>query len=212
MRRYTDLSKEELAVLNNEDIKHFIDLEIAIAGIKPVIKPVPPVLAEMKLQKTETAYEVFGILFKEQADALAVSQMKVLRADYDYYGSGSYEYRYLTPNESNAVKTEQFYTKEEVKAHSQVIKENMVLQKAYNEAEKAYNSFVTETKEIRDAIYGAVNDARAFFTQVEKMKQQYQHYLKLTEGDEKIARNFFDNAYGVLEEEYAKRVWEKDED
>lgn len=206
MRRYTDLTKKELAELSQEELDRFIELELAYAGITPVMCPVKPVIKEIALDASEVAYEVFGVLFKNQEDALVVSQMEVLREDYDYYGAG-YAYKYLKLNDNNAVKTEKYYKKEEVLAVKDVLKGNRLLEEEYDKQKKSYDAFLKDTEAIRDSVREAVTAAHTFFQRVAAMKLQYQRYLTLAEGDEKIARNFFDSAYGILEEEYETAVF-----
>lgn len=206
MRRYTDLTKKELVGLSKEDTDRLIDIEIAYAGIEPVYAPTEPNLKDVKLLKSHTAFEVFGILFANQEDAITVSQMLTFREDYDYYGSG-YDYKYLSRNDDNGVKTRYFYEKNDVAAVKEILQENRLLQEKYNEEEKAYKAFVKSTSEIRNGVLDAITAAHNFFQRVTAMKLQYRKYLNLSEGDEKIAMNFFNSAYGELTEEYAIAVF-----
>ena len=206
MRRYTDLTKKELAELSQEELDRFIELELAYAGVTPVMYPVKPMIKEIALDMSEVAYEVFGVLFKNQEDALTVSKMEVFREDYDYYGAG-YNYKYLKLNDNNGVKAEKYYKKEEVLAIKDVLKGNRLLEEEYGKQKKMYDAFLKDTEAIRDSVREAVTAAHTFFQRVAAMKLQYQRYLTLAEGDEKIARNFFDSAYGALEEEYETAVF-----
>ena len=57
MKRYDELTHEELVALTETDIERLVELEIAHAGII-----------------SETAFQVAGMLFKNESDAIAVAR------------------------------------------------------------------------------------------------------------------------------------------
>lgn len=62
MKRYTDLTTEELANLSSEAIKKFIEIEVAFAGVKMIPKPLPYEPFNFQVKPAMKAYSVKGIL------------------------------------------------------------------------------------------------------------------------------------------------------
>lgn len=194
MKRYDQYSKEELAVLTEEQINTLVDLEIAYAGVMPAERPTPPSYEDVKMNKSEAAYSVYGIYFKNQSDALAVSGMQVFRQDYDY-AAGGYDYKYLRENTSNEVKTEFFYKKEDVKRFKDTLIQNKTLKDQYESDKKDYDKYFDSTSKIRTAVWEAYREACRFVNSVNNAKNMYDKYLQLAEGDKAIAKKFFLDAY-----------------
>jgi hypothetical protein len=74
MKRYDEYSKAELAEVSTETLNTLIDLELAHEGVLPVVPPTPLPEFSAGIKPTETLYEVFGILFAKQEDAITTEQ------------------------------------------------------------------------------------------------------------------------------------------
>jgi len=63
MKRYQDLSHDELIALGEAGVQRFIDIECAHAGIVPVTKPETFQLEKESLKKSDVFYEVGSVDF-----------------------------------------------------------------------------------------------------------------------------------------------------
>lgn len=195
MKRYDEYSKEELAELSEEQINTLVELEIAYAGILPAICPQPIPPFDPGIKPTHELYECCGLLFESQADAISLSGMSVSSKDYDYY-SGGVQYQYATKRDyDSSVKKIFLYHKEDVDRVKAALKERKELEESYKAAQKEYDKFVKETSEIRSTVFTAWREALKFRSAVSEAKRVYEKYLTLAEGNEKIADQFFTDAY-----------------
>jgi hypothetical protein len=113
MKRYTDLMHEDLIILKDEDIERLIDIEIAHEGIMPVGCSVVPSLETEGVVKSEIAYEIGGILLKNEEDALTVSRMEQFNTAYDYQ-AGGYNYQWLDPVTERTITKKNFYRQSDI--------------------------------------------------------------------------------------------------
>lgn len=194
MKRYNEYSKAELAQVSQEDLQTLIDLEFANEGILPEIKPAELPPFDSGIKPTEIFYKVFGVLFKNQADANTVSEMEAVSEDYDYYGAG-YNYKYAGPKMCGAVSREVFYSKSDVMRLGLVLAERKKAEELYKEASKKYSEFLETTSNIRNEINDTYREACDFIRKVVYAKQMLEKYRLLADGNERIARNFFLAAY-----------------
>lgn len=195
MKRYTDLTKDELADLTDEDLQRYIDIEIAYAGITPVIEPVPVPDFDPGIKPKVKAYEVCGIVVKDIKDAQTIAGMKTYSADYDYYGSGS-NYKYLTERYNrDEIKTIYFYEKDDVTRIKAQLKDRKDTVDHYNEMKGDWDKYQEKTSSCRSEVMTAYREAVHYQRRVEHGKQQYERYLKLAEGETSIANRFFSDAF-----------------
>jgi len=194
MKRYYDLSREELCDLSSEEIQNLIDLEIAYAGILPILEPNPPKLTDVVIEKNVKMYRVHGLLFKSNEDAAIIANMDVYQESYDYYGAG-YDYKYAERRDNEAVTTVNFYNKDRVKNLRADLSINKELKDKYDKDKSEYDKWYKETSTIRDKVRGAINKAWEEKRELELAQSMFQKYLRLADNDEEIARTFFRDAY-----------------
>lgn len=198
MKRYTDYEPAELAKLEDDSILTLIEIEIATEGIIPVeapqLLPVPPV----DLDKTMEAVECRGILFENAEDAMVFQKMKVLHENYSN-ATGGYSYKFLQPEAeghyNTGIETKKFYDKQILLKVQELLTERDRIQTINNEAEDEFSSYQKSTREIRSKVWAAVHEARDEMQRIERAKEVYQKHLILADGDERIADNFFFDAY-----------------
>lgn len=194
MRRYTDLTKKELSELSEEQRNHYIDLEIAFAGIVPVLQPQPFLQREPLLEKKDLVFNIFGDFYvKTLEDVEAISKIQIFTSKYDYYKAG-YDYKFMEETEVSATPTK-FYLKEDIDHQGTALKEYKDKKEAYQTEFKEYESFLKKTQDIRKEFDNAYNAAIKFYASVELARKQYARFLELTEGNKEIARNFFTDCY-----------------
>lgn len=199
MKRYTDLTHEELIALKDEDIERLIDIEIANAGIMPVACPVVPSLEDEGIVKSEIAYEVGGILFKDEKDAITVSRMEQFNKNYDWK-IGGYNYPWLDPITERSITKQNFYRQTDITRIKEILQRNESKRKEYDTHKNEYDKFLSETGKIRDAVYSFWREALNFQREIDEAIAVLEKYRGLSDGDETVAINFFKNTYKSRED------------
>jgi len=199
MKRYTDLTHEELIVLKDEDIERLIDIEIAHDGIMPVGCPVVPSLESEGIIKSEIAYEVGGIMLKNEEDALIVSRMEQSNTAYDYQ-AGGYNYQWLDPITERTITKKNFYRQSDVVRIKEILQRNKSKREEYEKLKNEYDEFLTVTGKIRDAVYSFWREALNLQQEIDEAKAVLEKYRGLSDGDETVAINFFKNTYKTRED------------
>lgn len=193
MKRFSELTSEELVALEQEQIDLLIELEIAYAGIEPVIMPTKPTLEDLGIVKNDCYYQVGSMLFVKEEDALQVSGMDRVSEDYDC--NIGYNYRYTKPVIDSAVSKVMYYKQEDITRVQPALARNKAKLNEYEPAMKAYNQYTKETSGIRQRVYSAISEARDLQEEIDLAKKQYDKYLVLADNNTEIAENFFRNTY-----------------
>jgi hypothetical protein len=194
MIRYSDLTHEELIVLKEEDIDRYIDIEIAHEGIMPVACPEVPTVAEEGIVQSEIAYEVGGLLFKNEEDAIKVSMMAQVKSSYDY-SSGGYDYMWLDPVFERSVAKKMFYKQSDVVRIKDILQKNAAKRKDYDNQKTKYDKYLKNTGQIRESVYSLYHDALRLEEEYRGAEKILAKYKDLSGGDEAIATSFFRNTY-----------------
>ena len=197
MKRYSEMTPEELVALPDDQVRRLIDIEIAFAAIKPVEVPVEPTLEAAGITASVIGYKVAGLVFRDEKDAQVVASLPILKEAYSY--SVSYDYRWLEPTERKVEKVA-FYKQEDVLRTGSALKENESRLNVYNKQKSAYDKYLRNTTEISSSVWQAIREAKDRIDKIEAGKRAYQKYLSLADGDHKIASNFFCDAFKDDEE------------
>lgn len=196
MKRYTDMTDEELLALNHEQIQTLVDLELAFDGVKMVPSPEDVEKKKPNIKANITGYKCRDFVFQNKQDALAFSKMDLYTSYYGYYDA-DYDLKWLHPlNNVPAEVTEvQLLTKEEVMANYDELlawKNHRCLR---DKMKKEYDSYQRARNEVQSKVNKAIYDAQEAKYQIQLAEQAYAHYLDLTNGDMDTARRFFYDAY-----------------
>ena len=195
--RLEALTRSEMAALTDEQVLHYIDVEIAVARIVPImppegVEPIKPVL-----EKTETAFEFAGLLFKNRADANVVAEMELLSEEYDYKAAG-YDYKWLKVQADRTITAKQYPTEETIRKMAAELAAYRAADTEWAAMKKAYGDFQDESSECRNRVYESVADAKEWTRSVTAAEDIYEKYLLLSGGDKQTARRLFHDAYSTL--------------
>jgi len=201
MKRFDEYTTEEMAQCTEEELQNLIDLEIAFAGIKPVL-PVSKTESKEKIEEivkpTVEAYCCHGITFLNQEDAILFSNMKIKKQTYKYNIGGNYVYlQDYTQYDNKGVTKEFFYNEDDLEQVKNQLLNIKKIKDKINEQKKEFEKFVSDTEEIRETVYDYYDDAIEFMREVKNAQEIYNKYLSLASGDEKIAKKFMKDAYAA---------------
>jgi hypothetical protein len=192
MRRFKELTTDELVALTDEQVRKLIEIEIAIAAIKPVEVPVEPSLSKEGITAGVIGYTVGDLVFTDEKDAQHVANMSALKSAYSY--NISYNYRWLEPA-GLKVERAAFYLQSDVLRIAGALKENEKKRTVYNKQKGEYNEYLRNTTDISETVWRAVSDAKTRHEQIESAKRHYLKFLDLADGDASIAEKFFRDAF-----------------
>lgn len=202
MKRIDELTRDELAALTDEQTETLIELEIAHAGIKPVLPPEYEEVPVITIQPTDMVYEVHGLNVRSKEDAETLAKIETCSDTYDY-GAG-YDYKYLNPPEPGTITVKKFYLHSDIEAMTKLLRLKKAVEERNAARRKEYTAYEGETKSITDHVNTFRYEAREFAGKVEYAKKIFEKHLKLAEGNHGIAVNFFKTAYKGQDEIVAK--------
>jgi len=206
VKRFDDLSDPDVLGLTDDQVKRWVDIECAVAGV-PLLpaEPVKPLAVDFSTDLT--GYEVGSFVFAD-ADAAAkvltlLKSVKVYQSE--YCNAPGYK-RVLKPNNDIAIEAKPFFSPE----HWDTVKADAAnaarLENAYNEATRAYAKVVEARKRIVNDINARVEEVHQREQARLRIKSDYDRYLDLAGGNEEIAKRFLNNAW-ANEPERVKEVF-----
>ena len=193
MKRYNELTVEELAALTEEELNTLMELEFAYGGIEIVNPPRMLPVPEISIKATETAWEVGGCLFLKPEDATAFNKLSRVQSNYD----SDYNYKYLKPvdNYYTSISEHKFYKREDLAAAAGIIEEIKKIESINEEAENKYKEFIKNTKGVKNNIQSAWYEAKQVINDRFVAMERFNKYTVLADGNHSIALQFFKDAY-----------------
>jgi hypothetical protein len=209
LKRFNELTKNEIRSLTREDLETYIDLECAINKIPllPKNPPVPP--SESCYRKLEeNIYGVGDFYFKNEKDANDLIEFLDKRQAFDY----NYEYD-LRIYKKLDVKSNDY--KLQLKIKSAISKENFDKiknqLKLENKNKEQYKKSLQNYEDIEKARENTENDIvykweleQKNIIKLKEISSNFDRYLKLADNDKETALRFLKDAYkgeqGILEE------------
>jgi len=202
MKRYSEMTPEELVAQTDDQVRRLIDIEIAFGAIKPVEVPVEPTLEAAGITASVIGYKIGELIYLDEKHAQTVAALPGMKEKYAY--DISYKHRWLEPADDKVEKVA-FYRQEDVMRIGGALKENDKRNSVYEKNKQDFDKFLRETTEISSSVWDAIREARDKIEKIEAGKRAYQKYLSLADGDHKIASKFFCDAFKD-EEELVKTV------
>jgi hypothetical protein len=199
MKYVKDLTDAELVTLTEAQLDNLIDLECAERGI-PMLPPEPLLADEEPLEFDSTAYVVGHFEFRERADAEAVVELinSKPRAKYNYVGSPFYESEFAgwTFEERAA------FTEKPIMSAVQRLATKAERVKRKNEKEEydrrreSYTKILNQREEVGEEVRERYWQALRTQRDRTQCREQFEHYLRIAEGNRSIAFRFFEKSYG----------------
>ena len=199
---FEQLTDNELLELTQEQIDWYIKLKKAENGIR--IISCPPMPETREIPATDLIlFDVCGFNFIDRETAEEVAKFinskiaKAYSVNYDWSVGG--DKKYAKPFTGNLVdvKLENVFSEMLYNSIKDVMISNEKIMRAYKDLKNEYDDMEEKATEIVEKIYKVINEARARKHQYEEYIIRIQEYLRLANGDTKVAWNFFDKAYEI---------------
>lgn len=197
MKPFEELTNQELATLEQEQIEKYLEIALMQEGVlrpvepTPVLKPVfnPPISMTVFGVKQEGSWREPAMHFLNEADAVAVAQMPMALVESEYSApTSTIKYgQHIVGASVIPVKvaSEGDYKK--------AIADTKVAQSLFSDYQKAKEKFDQDMRGVDNIachITDKISDARAEKHYAEEVCRTFAKYKQLANGDESIAMNF----------------------
>lgn len=195
MKHLNELTQQELVELTDEEFEKYLAYEMMDRGILPAVPPTRIPLKEIET-KTRTFYLLkhdwteIPMLFERIEDAEVVLKAKPLVKNTTWPGSISYAKEVKWELESIQLPDEPT-----AKASVDVVTYNNSANEQNEKAEKEYNENSEAASEVREELRAIVIDAHQAKRQAERIRDTFNSYVSLSNGDKIVAYNFLLKAF-----------------
>ncbi len=204
MRTYWDLSEQERAALTEEDMQRFIDAELMTKGVlkvKPLeLEPVPTMpppdakVFAVRVKQSHGYGKDLGVAFTTLDAANKFVELRPMRIDHDWLGSGSGSIEFVAPPTDYEVAEVPIFSESMKDAMRAELKRAAVIRDA-NERRRTEHATAMRTQEeaLRDmwSDWTACREAEA---KLRAVAETFADYAR-TAGDEAVAARFLAKVY-----------------
>lgn len=198
MKRFDDLTDPELLALIDEQVQYHIDRECAEEGV-PLLPPSPGAEPTRPVApKDVTVFVVGGMLFadREHAEKVAAlaNQGARLVTEYADYRSGFYDHIAAPATADVDVATQQHYSRGTYDRVREALSAYASAKKKWDAGQKERTDATTGRARIAEHVHEKIDAAREVVYLREQAKAEFARYVQLADGDEVMARRFFEKA------------------
>lgn len=202
MKTFWELDEREQAALTDEQVRHYIDIELMSKGIEQPTPP--PQVPEVKTShplRTVTLFAVGSILFDTAEQANAFNALQPKTAEYDYrLGYNKWKYPKSAAGE---ITPEVLYLAEDVAANSKALAEHEAKRDEIDKARTAYELAVRAAADAAAPIWKARSEVVSAAARHQHILDTYARYLSLADNDKRTAFRFLRQTFGEAETEAA---------
>ena len=217
MKSISELTKKELAVLTENQVDAYIDIELASQNIvKPlnvqIDYPNYVKIGDSLPERDMEVYEVDGYSFNDietaQKFAIFVGQLAQLKIDYDYHTGESTYYVSGSKFETPSVSVKRIYSEAKYLASKENIKQ---IKDKESKDKKEKETVIDEVinydaiDQVRYSVRSKVREAIQFFAQAEKVVSEYQKFFSITNDHQKSLETLF-TVYNIQDDEMKKEL------
>lgn len=214
MKKWQELTTEELANLTDEQIDKYKKLMYAEEGIQFPEKPKE--IDEVNIPTDLTVYKISGIssydgpVFGSLDEAKKVLECLNSCSSFGHIESKNSEQYfdlgtrrdYFGKNQPLEINTTQVYSKEKYLEVQDTLVQYKNLREQYKKDKEHYEEIYNKAIEATEEFCEAINNAKSIMYHRENLASKYyRDYLPLADNNSEIAMNFLKKAYTVSEED-----------
>jgi hypothetical protein len=193
MKRYQDLTSDELCALTTDEIDRYCDIEMMLESNPVVDCPHKPTLEDHGIKQEDQYFECKNILFKSREDAETFQSMTIYADSYNY--TTGYDFRFAQEQKSSGIIDKVFYTEHDLLRAADVLSKNKKASDTYDSAMSDYTKYKDKSSGVVNNIYDAIRLAKEKVRKVELAQATWEKYLNLSDGDIETAEKFFRDSY-----------------
>ncbi len=199
MKRFDDLSNEEIFALTDEQINYYVDVECAYAGA-PLLPPEPGTKpAKPEIEPDMVLYAVGGgytyVATEAEAAILMEAYKKVRTWGYDYRGNIKIAQPKSDDSYDKRTDVAKMFSPELYDKHKKDLEAYEAKLKEWENVNNEYTKAVKQRTEVTDWIYEKLSNVRDLHRKREQLVAAHKQYLELAGGSNEIALNFLKKAY-----------------
>ena len=190
-----ELTDQEIMKLTDDDVIAMVRRKCAEEGVKILQQPEEP--TPFQIQPELTFFVVAGHYFENAADAEAtvLTLVKSYEEAYDYAVGYSHKYPKKIESRSIEIETKRLFSKKQLDTFKDELTAHKEAESRYSELQSEWKEAQGHRNEFADEIWDKVREVRAKYDKLNNMRQQYADYVKIANGDEQLAWQFFVKAY-----------------
>lgn len=197
VKRYDDFSREEMAVLTQDEVDRLIDIECAHLGV-PLLFDLPPKPERVLPEKDVTMFGVAGFYFQERSQALSVLDAilengPIFRTTYDAsvevfeeVDENRYDFPNISPK-TLCSRKEAAKLRSTAEAYSRAKEDWDALKKEWDDVK-------SRRSEVADAVRSRYREAVAWKQKDQELTALFSRYVDLSGGDKNTAMKFLVDA------------------
>jgi hypothetical protein len=189
MKKITEMTHDEIIVLDRNAIERLIDLACAEAGV-PLQDEAPMAPIKPKRERVSNSYKIIDVIFntRESAEALQDFLRKNLHniLQLDYGKPSEHKLR---------IEDYTYFTTEDMEAQNRDDKLYAEELEKYNTLKEKYDLNIEQRKALAEPIWKIYNEAYAKEQVRQMLQRESSRYLDLAEGNVEIAEKFLGSAF-----------------
>ena len=205
MQKITEMTREEIVALTQDNLKRMMDYECAENGI--ALLPMPQKPEEKKFEPDVKYYELgdmaFGTLEDAERVAEALKSVQIMKNSYDY--AVGYDWKYLEPTSTKyEIVTRWAFSQ----ARYETLRVAMAQQKQaldrYGKDVELYNKAQRKREDVCAYILEKYDETRDEIRNEDRLRGKFAEYLALADGAAHMAMTFLlkvETVTAVLREE-----------
>lgn len=196
MKRITELTEEEILSLTEEQTDDIIKYECANSGVKILPEPIEPTntISSGDLKR----FEVNGFIFEKIEDAQDFLDKAILSKKYDWNYGLDIKYEREHYDWDLVIKEVNIFSKGKLSSIETEAAEHKKLKEKYEKDKKEYDANHKEVLAIVDKVNEVIQKVKDKYEKLDTLAIQMEEYLRLSEGDRKVAFNFLNKNWGPL--------------
>jgi len=205
MRRYMDLTEQEVLDLTGEEINHYIDIECAVEG-KPLLPPLPEPPGKPPAGPDEIWYVIQGlsgsILFpSSKALSCVIEAIMECGAQHKVYlPNGDYSAFRVEPLSHLVIEPIPVFSEEAWAERAKDSASYQERQKLYERLKANYDEVVEAREPIVNNVVDYFNTIIAHHAKKNEIRETFKRYLELADNDAEIAMNFMEKTIEIQDD------------
>lgn len=198
MKLLEEMTFEELAGLNPDQLEKLVQLEVANEGVKFASRPEELQMKRLPIERSERGFKVGDAIFERQEDAEIVAKMPRLKEGYSWdYGHSN---RWLEVADEAKVETVFYFKKSDITANRSAIRQHAEDKEITTKALEAWEKYENAITNVRDSVFSKYWSAQRKVANINAAKAKLEEFKTLADGNEETAKRFFIKALAGNEE------------
>lgn len=196
---YWDLADKERAALSSDDVQRYGDVELMAKGVLKlpelvlVDEPAEPELAKVRYYRVE---QFPFVMFRTLSEAEAFRDLSPLGLDHRYIGKGyGNSVDHVKPHAKLTIDTVEAASEDAVRTVLADLERAGAAREANRAARQEYDEALRTQNKALEGLWEDWQRCRALAVEMERVRDTFQRYIAMTNGDKAMAARFLAKAF-----------------